>query len=448
MCPSKIKKKENESSSSNSTSNSNSNSNSTKKPHSYYILTPNAVKNLPEYKYDGSDRSPIYKYILSPLAAFMVDKFTPPTVAPNTITLFGLFLMFASYLNIYYHCPTLEQCSVETNTNEDAFPNWIFLVNGIAILCYQTLDNMDGKQARKTNSSSPLGLLFDHGCDAINSIFGSVTWINAFGLSAVIPQHLAPIWIMTFIPMFTFFVTTWEEYYTHKLDLPWINGPTEGLLLGASINFATWWYGRSWWHGDEMFTFISSFLPLNVLDVLTELCSKVGISYPIQNYNLVVFASVLTCVREVSMKVKDIVRVYGIKSIKTLLPMIVLMFWSILIVNSDNEIFVRNERWLFHLVAMLFVEMNTRLMLDHCTGEENRPFRKVLIPFFLLHYVVNDRQLFGVRDVDNYIRLYTMIVFIYMVWYAKTTISEICDVLNIWCFDIVTPRTRSKKKID
>jgi len=25
---------------------------------------------------------------------------------------------------------------------------------------------MDGKQARKTGNSSPLGLLFDHGCDS------------------------------------------------------------------------------------------------------------------------------------------------------------------------------------------------------------------------------------------------------------------------------------------
>jgi ethanolaminephosphotransferase len=31
------------------------------------------------------------------------------------------------------------------------------------------LDAVDGKQARRTNQSSPLGQLFDHGCDAINS---------------------------------------------------------------------------------------------------------------------------------------------------------------------------------------------------------------------------------------------------------------------------------------
>lgn len=30
------------------------------------------------------------------------------------------------------------------------------------------MDAIDGKQARRTGTSSPLGEFFDHGCDAIN----------------------------------------------------------------------------------------------------------------------------------------------------------------------------------------------------------------------------------------------------------------------------------------
>jgi phosphatidylglycerophosphate synthase len=41
--------------------------------------------------------------------------------------------------------------------------------SGVALAqAYQTLDNLDGRQARRTGSSSPLGLLFDHGVDALN----------------------------------------------------------------------------------------------------------------------------------------------------------------------------------------------------------------------------------------------------------------------------------------
>ena len=34
---------------------------------------------------------------------------------------------------------------------------------------YQTLDAIDGKQARRTGSSNALGELFDHGCDSLSN---------------------------------------------------------------------------------------------------------------------------------------------------------------------------------------------------------------------------------------------------------------------------------------
>ena len=47
--------------------------------------------------------------------------------------------------------------------------------NILVVMRVQTFDAVDGKQARRTNSSSPLGELFDHGnsdCNYINSILG------------------------------------------------------------------------------------------------------------------------------------------------------------------------------------------------------------------------------------------------------------------------------------
>lgn len=47
-------------------------------------------------------------------------------------------------------------------------PRWVYLVSSIAVVIYVNLDCLDGKQARRTRSSSPLGQLFDHGCDALS----------------------------------------------------------------------------------------------------------------------------------------------------------------------------------------------------------------------------------------------------------------------------------------
>jgi phosphatidylglycerophosphate synthase len=48
-------------------------------------------------------------------------------------------------------------------------PAWVLILCALGLFIYQTLDAIDGKQARRTNSSSPLGELFDHGCDALST---------------------------------------------------------------------------------------------------------------------------------------------------------------------------------------------------------------------------------------------------------------------------------------
>lgn len=48
-------------------------------------------------------------------------------------------------------------------------PSWAFIMSAVGLFIYQSLDAIDGKQARRTNSSSPLGELFDHGCDAVST---------------------------------------------------------------------------------------------------------------------------------------------------------------------------------------------------------------------------------------------------------------------------------------
>jgi len=46
-------------------------------------------------------------------------------------------------------------------------PSWAYFQAALGLFLYQTLDATDGKQARRTQSSSPLGELFDHGCDSM-----------------------------------------------------------------------------------------------------------------------------------------------------------------------------------------------------------------------------------------------------------------------------------------
>ncbi|EFH38435.1 hypothetical protein ARALYDRAFT_333426 [Arabidopsis lyrata subsp. lyrata] len=67
-----------------------------------------------------------------------------------------MFLVTSSLLG-YIYSPQLDSPP----------PRWVHFAHGLLLFLYQTFDAVDGKQARRTNSSSPLGELFDHGCDAL-----------------------------------------------------------------------------------------------------------------------------------------------------------------------------------------------------------------------------------------------------------------------------------------
>ncbi|XP_016686895.2 choline/ethanolaminephosphotransferase 1 isoform X4 [Gossypium hirsutum] len=62
---------------------------------------------------------------------------------------------------------------------------------GYFYFLYQTFDAVDRKQARRTNSSSPLEELFDHGCDALACAFETM----AFGSTAMCGRDSFWFWL-------------------------------------------------------------------------------------------------------------------------------------------------------------------------------------------------------------------------------------------------------------
>jgi ethanolaminephosphotransferase len=197
------------------------------------VMTPEEVRGLIAYKYNGGDTSLVYKYLLSPFAQFLVDYCVPTWVAPNLITFIGLvFSLISFFLTLIYN--------YDLGVNG---PRWLPLVVAINLFIYQTLDNMDGKQARKTGTSSPLGMLFDHGIDAINSVLLTLPVGSALGTG--MSRHLLILLSVGFIPFIT---QGWEEYYREEMVLPIINGPTEGLLVTMGMLVFSSMYGAEAFH--------------------------------------------------------------------------------------------------------------------------------------------------------------------------------------------------------
>lgn len=420
----------------------------------YYYLSPHAVQSIPQYQFHGQDKSLLYKYILSPLAEWLVQNITPSTVAPNTITLFGLILMLISYCILWFYVPTLQllllQEEKEQSTNGqgeaqevvESAPRWCFLFNCIAMLIYQTLDNMDGKQARKTKSSSPLGLLFDHGCDAINSIFGSANWIIAMGLNPIEDTLLC--WILVIGPYLLFYIATWEEYYTGSLILPLMNGPNEGLFGGAMLSLTTYLYGCQYW---QSYTIYEQFLEPILLE------TQFTTSLPkMRNGDFVVLASCIGFVQETILKSISVIYQYGIQALWDLVPFISVMISTLILGYIDPNIWLHQPRTTLHLMACLIVEMVTELMRAHISDEKFQPFQRwCILPLIVLTIYIVVANIMGATEVpawiDDYLMIYTSAAWMYLIMKLCVIVNEICHLLNIYCFDIVTPRRCPRRTV-
>ena len=81
------------------------------------------------------------------------------------------------------------------------------------------MDALDGKQARRTGCSSPMGEIFDHGCDALSLslLFISTCTVAQIGLD----DFWLPVTLGAGIA--SFFLTQWEEYHTDILYLGYVN---------------------------------------------------------------------------------------------------------------------------------------------------------------------------------------------------------------------------------
>lgn len=155
------------------------------------FITSEGLLELKNYKYKPGKYTKIDN-LLNPYWEWVVSL-VPMWVAPNVITFVGWILVILSYVNILRFDYTFQK----------DIPNWCFFFIAGCIWAYSTLDAIDGKQARRTKSSSPLGQLFDHGCDSFSITF----FILALGQAAKLDG--LEIFILFFAFQCAFWTSNW-----------------------------------------------------------------------------------------------------------------------------------------------------------------------------------------------------------------------------------------------
>jgi ethanolaminephosphotransferase len=158
------------------------------------------------------------------------------------VTSIGLVFIALGFSVTAWYNPLLDDA--------EAVPRWAAAFAGVCLFVYQTMDNMDGKQARRVGASSALGFLFDHGCDAVNAgVLSPVMLATVLGAGGDRSGYMMALWLTTVVP---FYLNTWEEFHTGEFVLQTVNGPDEGILFVVVVFLLTATFGPSiWWDWDQ-----------------------------------------------------------------------------------------------------------------------------------------------------------------------------------------------------
>jgi ethanolaminephosphotransferase len=369
-----------------------------------------------KYKYDGEDKSYLYRFVLTPMNIQLI-RLVPMWCAPNFLTLVGLAVMMSAYALAYVHSPDFTQ----------PLPPWLYVYSAVSLFAYQTIDNLDGRQARRTGSSSPLGLLFDHGVDALNCTFASLLLATIYQIGLLGPRMLFLFWNIGFVP---FVFATWEEYYTGKLTLGEVNGPSDGMFLCMLFcllgYFVPGIYTRTW-GGQFPSLLAGTALGPWTLNTFPLLIGWVGI-----------VATVAGNAYYVSRKV-NLLR--SPSPLWKLFPFVLMgvLAWSWVL--SYPAFFATHARVFCFSFGFLFCQMICSLMVAHICDEEYIIARPALLPLLLAfaNCVAGPAlapKLFPLVDPAIVVHLLLACNFSMWLHFVTNAILEITSLLGIRCFVI------------
>lgn len=118
-------------------------------------LSKEHLESIRTYRYQTCGATPLEIYVYNPFWEFLANYCLPDWLAPNALTLMGLIFPLSALATVTYLDPSLTM----------VLPRWVWFLSFFADFWYQTVDAIDGKQARRTDNCSPVGQILDHNLD-------------------------------------------------------------------------------------------------------------------------------------------------------------------------------------------------------------------------------------------------------------------------------------------
>jgi ethanolaminephosphotransferase len=352
-------------------------------------LSEEALENIKNFEYTSENKSITYNYITSPMLNKYILPLIPTWVAPNLITLLSFLFNFFTFIIILIECG---------NDYTKPLSRATCLLQAMSHFIYIILDNLDGKQARKTFSSSPLGLLFDHGFDTLT------TWTVAFNVSHMVMTGNSGIYSLSiFYSLFLgFWVNVYEEYFTGKLNFGFVNGADEGNIVIASGALLSAIFGVEIWK-IHFITISRINLNLNISQFMIILLTIGSLQNIFQCvYNVYFFRK----------KINDVFTFFS-DSFK----FGVLLFLPIVTAYYDPEFFEKNFTLIMLLFSMTFTRLIFEMQVNIIASQKVKPNFIVsfthLIYWNMIYFLKDrDSEFTGFRIIKNLRRDYVLVLLI------------------------------------
>ncbi|KAF7157085.1 hypothetical protein CNMCM5623_001073 [Aspergillus felis] len=316
-------------------------------------------------------------------------------------------------------------------------PSWLYYSFALGMWMYSTLDNVDGKQARRTGTSSGLGELFDHGIDSLNCTLASLLETAAMGFgSSQLGAYTA------LVPCLAMYFSTWETYHTHTLYLGYINGPTEGLLVAIGIMIASGYYGPQIWSRPivEFLNYPQVFGTYSVKDVWVPFLL---LSFFVGHLPGCVF-NVIEARKKQGLPVSTIFREW--------VPMIVFTVCNIAWLFSPYSTLLAQNRLVLYCwtISFVFGRMTTKIILAHLLRQPF-PYWTVQLTPLIGGAVLANLPRFGLPAVSPwvellYLRAYLLFAFVAYMHWAFLVINRITTFLGINCLTIKKDRSTAREQ--
>ncbi|XP_041105713.1 ethanolaminephosphotransferase 1-like [Polyodon spathula] len=382
----------------------------------YEYVSQEQLAGFDRYKYSAVDSNPLSVYVMHPFWNSVV-KFLPTWLAPNLITFTGFIFLVLNFLMLAF----FDYDFYASAPDHVHVPSWVWIVAGLLNFTAYTLDGVDGKQARRTNSSTPLGELFDHGLDSWACLFFVVTVYSVFGRveSGV---GVRTLYYILWVVLFSFILSHWEKYNTGVLFLPWgydISQVTMSVVyIVTSVVGVETWYAPIFmgFHYRDLFT-------------IMILGCAFTVTLPMSLYN------VFKAYRNNTLKYSSFYESF----LPFLSPALLFILSTLWVCLSPSDIIEKQPRIFYFMVGTAFANITCKLIVCQMSKTRCQPLSWLLLPMALVVLVI----LSGLAQHYETLILYvwTAAVALAHIHYGVCVVHQLSGHFNIYAFSLKKPNT-------